>query len=178
MTLLCSAMTWLSMLRTVPIQPRRFLMTLKSLDLGHPGLQEDYNPPRIPSSIEVHSVPPLLPSFPLLQAMANPAIKPQSTAYFAARDPKMATTVELLPALMCSEAAESIDVGHPKLQHLATQDGNGNPLRIPSTVHNHSIPFRHCSHLHRCCKHWQLRPSHHTRTTPLHLQSCFQNRRR
>ncbi|KAB2635306.1 hypothetical protein D8674_025840 [Pyrus ussuriensis x Pyrus communis] len=41
---------------------------------------------------------------------------------------------------MCSEAAESIDVGHPKLQHLATQDGDGNPLRIPSTVHDHSIP--------------------------------------
>ncbi|KAB2634399.1 hypothetical protein D8674_036518 [Pyrus ussuriensis x Pyrus communis] len=52
----------------------------------------------------------------------------------------MATTVELLPALMCSEAAELIDVGHPKLQHLATQDGDGNPLQIPSTVHDHSIP--------------------------------------
>ncbi|KAB2634398.1 hypothetical protein D8674_036517 [Pyrus ussuriensis x Pyrus communis] len=43
----------------------------QSLDLGHPGLQRDYNPPRIPSPIEVHSVPPLLSSSPLLQVMAN-----------------------------------------------------------------------------------------------------------
>ncbi|TQD79270.1 hypothetical protein C1H46_035178 [Malus baccata] len=70
----------------------------------------------------------------------NFGIKRQSTAYSTARDPKMATTVELLPVLMCFEAVESIDVGHPKLQHIVTQDENGNPLRIPSTVYDHSIP--------------------------------------
>ncbi|KAM2711400.1 hypothetical protein EV1_031520 [Malus domestica] len=28
-----------------------------------------------------------------------------------------------------------------------------------------------CSHLHRCCEHWQLRPASHRRTIP--LLSCF-----
>ncbi|KAM1161202.1 hypothetical protein ACFX2B_000326 [Malus domestica] len=31
----------------------------QSIDLGHSGLQGDDNPPRLPSPIEVHSVPPL-----------------------------------------------------------------------------------------------------------------------
>ncbi|KAM1126226.1 hypothetical protein ACFX2B_040935 [Malus domestica] len=69
----------------------------ESIDLGHPGLQGDDNPPRIPSPIEVHSVPPLLSSSPLLQALATSAIRPQSTASSAARVPKMATVVQLLP---------------------------------------------------------------------------------
>ncbi|KAM1006046.1 hypothetical protein ACFX2A_002845 [Malus domestica] len=35
------------------------------------------------------------------------------------------------------------------------------------------IPFRHCSHLHRCCEHWQIRSSSHTRTTSMHHSLAF-----
>ncbi|KAM0966810.1 hypothetical protein ACFX2C_022517 [Malus domestica] len=112
---------------------------IQSLGLGYPRIQGDYNPLRIPSPIEVHFVPQLLSSSPLLQAMATSAIRPLLTAYSATRAPKMATTVELLLALMCFEVAESIDVGHLKLQHLGTQDRDDNPLRISLTVHDHSI---------------------------------------
>ncbi|XP_050107337.1 uncharacterized protein LOC126586526 [Malus sylvestris] len=38
-------------------------------------------------------------------------------------------------ASMCSEEAESIEVGHQK-----PHNGNGNPLRILSTIHTNSIP--------------------------------------
>ncbi|KAM1175500.1 hypothetical protein ACFX15_027403 [Malus domestica] len=44
------------------------------------------------------------------------------------------------PASMCSKEAESIKAGHQKLQKLETHDEDGNPLRIPSTIQNHSIP--------------------------------------
>ncbi|KAM1091540.1 hypothetical protein ACFX13_019305 [Malus domestica] len=39
------------------------------------------------------------------------------------------------PASLCSEEAASIEVGHQK-----PHNGDGNPLRIPSTIHDHSIP--------------------------------------
>ncbi|KAB2629227.1 hypothetical protein D8674_034022 [Pyrus ussuriensis x Pyrus communis] len=41
---------------------------------------------------------------------------------------------------MCSKEAESIEVGYQKLQKFETHDGDGNPLRIPSTMHDHFIP--------------------------------------
>ncbi|KAM1262813.1 hypothetical protein ACFX2G_028507 [Malus domestica] len=44
------------------------------------------------------------------------------------------------PASMCSKEAESIKAGHQKLQKLEMHDGDGNPLRIPSTIQDHSIP--------------------------------------
>ena len=84
------------------------------IDLSHPGLQGDDNPPRLPSPIEVHSIPPLLSSSLLLQAMATSAIRPQSTASSVAIAPTMATAVELLPIGNESVVphAEPIDVGH------------------------------------------------------------------
>ncbi|KAM1365983.1 hypothetical protein ACFX2I_044152 [Malus domestica] len=39
------------------------------------------------------------------------------------------------PASTCSEEAASIEVGHQK-----PHNGDGNPLRISSTIHDHSIP--------------------------------------
>ncbi|KAB2629268.1 hypothetical protein D8674_034063 [Pyrus ussuriensis x Pyrus communis] len=41
---------------------------------------------------------------------------------------------------MCSKEAESIEVGYQKLQKFEMHDGDGNPLRIPSTMHDHFIP--------------------------------------
>ncbi|KAM2045331.1 hypothetical protein ACFX1T_009538 [Malus domestica] len=52
----------------------------ESHDLDHPILQGDGKQPRIPSSITVHSVPPLFSSSPLLQAIAAPSVKPQSNS--------------------------------------------------------------------------------------------------
>ncbi|KAM1443374.1 hypothetical protein ACFX2I_039660 [Malus domestica] len=49
----------------------------QSIDLSHPGLQGDDIPPRLPSPIEVHSVPPLFSSSPLLREIAAPSVKPQ-----------------------------------------------------------------------------------------------------
>ncbi|KAM2450919.1 hypothetical protein TB2_008339 [Malus domestica] len=80
----------------------------QSIDLGHPGLQGDDNPPRLPSPVQVHSVPPLLSSSPLLRALATPVVKPQSIDSVAAivsllgsktviPDSVMTTASQLLP---------------------------------------------------------------------------------
>ncbi|KAM1368439.1 hypothetical protein PS1_001767 [Malus domestica] len=80
----------------------------QSIDLGHTGLQGDDNPPRLPSPVQVHSVPPLLSSSPLLRALATPVVKPQSIDSVAAivsllgsktviPDSVMTTASQLLP---------------------------------------------------------------------------------
>ncbi|RXH67597.1 hypothetical protein DVH24_027744 [Malus domestica] len=105
---------------------------IESIDLSHLELQGDNNSSRLSSPIEVHSVSLLLSSLPLLQVMVTLALKPQLTASSTAKSPTMATTVELLPI-----GNESV-VSHAKA--IDTHDRDGNPLRIPSTIHDHSIP--------------------------------------
>ncbi|KAM1030738.1 hypothetical protein ACFX13_035309 [Malus domestica] len=53
---------------------------MKSINLDHPGLQGDDNPLRLLSPIEVHSIPPLFSSSPVLREIAAPSIKPQSNS--------------------------------------------------------------------------------------------------
>ncbi|KAB2633876.1 RAN GTPase-activating protein 2-like [Pyrus ussuriensis x Pyrus communis] len=78
----------------------------ESIDLSYLGLQGDDNPPRLPSLIEVHFVPPLFSSSPLLREIAALSVKPQSNSNAS----KIAHSNNIKPFLSNQKAPTSVQV--------------------------------------------------------------------
>ncbi|KAM0968616.1 hypothetical protein ACFX13_017244 [Malus domestica] len=91
----------------------------QSIDLGHPGFQGYDNLSRLPSPIEVHSVPSLFSSSPLLQEIAASSVKPQLNSNVS----MAAHTNNSTPFSSNQEAPTSV-------QGFGIHDGEGSPQRI------------------------------------------------